>query len=62
MQNIRIELQLNDHSFKMHRSFLLDIQRLGSRNHMRIVFEEMSSWTPITRHLGMKTTFDTKYI
>ena len=27
------------------------------RNHMRIVFEEMSSWTPLTIYLGMKTTF-----
>ena len=26
------------------------------RNHMRIVFEEMSSWTPLTMYLGMKTT------
>ena len=27
------------------------------RNHNRIVFEEMSSWTPLTMYLGMKTTF-----
>ena len=27
------------------------------RNHMRIVFEEMSSLTPLTMYLGMKTTF-----
>ena len=27
------------------------------RNHMRIVFEEMSSWTPLKMYLGMKTTF-----
>ena len=26
-------------------------------NQMRIVFEEMSSWTPLTMYLGMKTTF-----
>ena len=26
-------------------------------NNMRIVFEEMSSWTPLTMHLEMKTTF-----
>ena len=32
------------------------------RNHMRIVFEEMSSWTALTMYLGMKTTFYTKYI
>ena len=32
------------------------------RNHNRIVFEEMSSWTALTMHLGMKTTFKTKYI
>ena len=31
-------------------------------NHMRIVFEEMSSWTALTMDLGMKTTFYTKYI
>ena len=27
------------------------------RNHMRIVFEGISSWTPLTMYLGMKTTF-----
>ena len=27
------------------------------RNHMRIVFEEMSSWTPLTMYLGIKTHF-----
>ena len=32
------------------------------RNHMRIVFEKMSSWTPLTMYLGMQTTFETKYI
>ena len=32
------------------------------RNHMRIVFKEMSSWTPLTMYLGMKTTSKTKYI
>ena len=32
------------------------------RNHMRIVFEEMSSWTPLTMYLGMKTTFENKFI
>ena len=31
-------------------------------NHMRIVFEQMSSWTPLTMYLGMKTAFETKYI
>ena len=31
-------------------------------NHIRIVFKDMSSWTPLTMHLGMKTTFETKYI
>ena len=32
------------------------------RNHMWIVFEEMSSWTALTMYLGTKTTFQTKYI
>ena len=32
------------------------------RNQMQIVFKEMSSWTPLTMYLGMKTTFQTKYI
>ena len=32
------------------------------RYHMRIVFEEMSSWTPLSMHLGIKTTFQTKHI
>ena len=32
------------------------------RNHMWIVFEEMSSWTALTIYLGTKTTFQTKYI
>ena len=36
------------------------LQRI--RNHMRIVFEEMSSWTALTMNLGMKTKFYTKYI
>ena len=27
------------------------------RYHMRIVFEEMSSWTALTMHLRMKTAF-----
>ena len=31
-------------------------------NHNRIVFEEMSSWTALTMHLGIKTTFLTKYM
>ena len=32
------------------------------RNYIRIIFEEMSSWTSLTMNLGMKTTFYTKYI
>ena len=39
-----------------------DFIHAALRNHMRIVFEEMSSWTPLTMDLGMKTTFWTKYI
>ena len=31
-------------------------------NNSRIVFDEMSSWTPLTMYLGIKTTFQTKYI
>ena len=27
------------------------------RKHMRIVFEDMLSWTPLTMYLWMKTTF-----
>ena len=27
------------------------------RIHMRIVFEERSSWTALTMYIGMKTTF-----
>ena len=27
------------------------------RNHMRVVFEEVSSWTLLTMYLGMTTTF-----
>ena len=27
------------------------------RNHNRIIFEEMSSWTALTWNLGMKATF-----
>ena len=27
------------------------------RNHVRIVFEEMSAWTTLTLYLGLKTTF-----
>ena len=27
------------------------------RNHLQIVFQDMSSWTPLTIYLGMKTTF-----
>ena len=30
--------------------------------HYRIVFEEMSSWTALLWHLGMKTVFYSKYI
>ena len=37
-------------------------QGTASRNHNRIVFQEMSSWTPLTMYLGMKTAFQTKYI
>ena len=36
------------------------MQTTGQGNkgdHNRIVFEEMSSWTALTMHLGMKTTF-----
>ena len=32
------------------------------RNHNRIVFEEMSSWTELTWYIGMKTAFQTKYM
>ena len=32
------------------------------RNHMRKVFEDMSSWTALTMYLGMKTTFQAEYI
>ena len=38
------------------------VLRTALRNHMRIIFEEMSSLTPLTLYLGMKTTFETKYI
>ena len=38
------------------------IKYTALRNHNRIVFEEMSSWTALTMHLGMKTTFYTKYM
>ena len=34
----------------------------GFCNHNRVVFEEMSSWTALTVHRGIKTTFQTKYI
>ena len=42
----------------------MDIKKIYTalRNHMRIVFEGMSSWTSLTMYLGMKTTFQTKYI
>ena len=33
----------------------------GLCNHNRIVFKEMSSWTALLVHLGMKKTFQTKY-
>ena len=32
------------------------------RNYNRIVLEAMSSWIALTMHLGMKATFQTKYI
>ena len=38
-----------------HLPVLLNLK--GIHNHMRVVFEEMSSWTPITMYSGMKTTF-----
>ena len=28
-------------------------------NHMRIVYKDMSTWTPLTMYLGMKTMFET---
>ena len=43
----------------------LSISGIGNtalRNHMRIVFDEMSSWIPLTMYLWMKTTFWTKYV
>ena len=39
-----------------------DYGSTGLRNHMRIVFEEMSSWTPFTMYLGIKTTFKKMHI
>ena len=33
------------------------VAKTFKRNHMRIVIEEMSSWTPLTMYLRMKTTF-----
>ena len=37
----------------------LDIHTIYAalRDHMRIVFEAMSSWTALTGYIGMKTTF-----
>ena len=32
------------------------------RNHNRTVFEEMTSWTSLTLHIGMETAFQTKHI
>ena len=32
------------------------------RNHNQLVFKEMSSWTALTCHIGMKTAFYTKNI
>ena len=34
----------------------------GLCNHKRIFFNEMSSWTALTTHLGMKTILDQIYI
>ena len=31
-------------------------------NHNRVVFKGMSSWTALTMHLGMQTTFQSKYM
>ena len=34
----------------------------GLCSHKRLFFYEMSSWTALTTHLGMKTIVDQKYI
>ena len=41
---------------------MYNVTNTGLCYHNRIVFEEMSSWTDLTVHLWMKTTFYTKYV
>ena len=33
------------------------VYRTALRNHNQTVFEEMTTWTALTMHLGMNTTF-----
>ena len=39
-----------------------DYQFQVQRNHNRPFFKEMTSWTALLMHIGMMTTFQTKYI
>ena len=43
-------------------SRLRSLYGTASRNHNRIVFEEMTSWTSLKWHIWMKTAFKTKHI
>ena len=37
--------------------FVMKRVNTALRNHMRMVFEEMTSWTALTMYLGMKSIF-----
>ena len=41
---------------------MITIICIALRNHLRIVYQGMSSWTALTRYIGMKTAFQTKHI
>ena len=47
---------LNERNCDLPLYFLSD-HYTALRNHNRTVFEEMTSWTVLTRHVGMKTRF-----
>ena len=69
LQRIRLCLGLSDPTISTAVLYPWQIRMLTQsplgtalHNHIRIVFDDMSSWTHLTICLGMKTTFYTKYI
>ena len=52
-----LDITLEQYRFRAHFIHFELFNTAALRNHIRIVFEEMSSWTALTWHTEMETVF-----